>query len=120
MEVVLNCYNRGGYGLLLHSFQSGDDRQRPIMFISYIERGSPSDKYITMFCFIKSIMKHKMTDLSFLHRSGVLQIGDRILAINEFCLDDISAEDANQFIRRSVGPLTLTVEFDVIGERLRN
>lgn len=51
-------------------------------------------------------------------RSGILQIGDRILAINEYCLDSISAEDANQFIRQSIGPLTLTVEFDVMGAHI--
>lgn len=48
-------------------------------------------------------------------RSGVLQVGDRVLAINDWCTADATVEEASKRIRQSSSPLTLTVEFDVIG-----
>uniref|UniRef100_A0A915I865 PDZ domain-containing protein n=1 Tax=Romanomermis culicivorax TaxID=13658 RepID=A0A915I865_ROMCU len=47
-------------------------------------------------------------------RCGVLQIGDRILAINDWCTASGTAEEANYIIRHASGPLNLTVEFDVM------
>lgn len=46
----------------------------------------------------------------------MLQVGDRILAINEWCTANGTPEEANYIIRHATGPLTLTVEFDVIGK----
>lgn len=45
-------------------------------------------------------------------------MGDRILTINDWCATGGTAEEANYIIRHATGPLTLTVEFDVIGELL--
>ncbi|KRX40400.1 Glutamate receptor-interacting protein 2 [Trichinella murrelli] len=53
-------------------------------------------------------------------RCGVLQIGDRVLALNDWCTELGSAEQANQFVKHMTSPLTLTVEFDVIESVLQN
>ena len=63
---------------------------QPPVFISYIERGSPAEK------------------------SGVLQVGDRIVAINDWHTANGSVEEANYRLRHCSSALTLTVEFDVI------
>jgi C-terminal processing protease CtpA/Prc len=91
MEVSLSCFLRGGYGLILHRAPSPfHDQTISPPFISYIERGSPADK------------------------SGVLQVGDRVLAINDWCTGNGTVEEANERVRRCQGQLNLTVEFDVI------
>uniref|UniRef100_A0A914UK45 PDZ domain-containing protein n=2 Tax=Plectus sambesii TaxID=2011161 RepID=A0A914UK45_9BILA len=90
MEVVLNSYAKGGFGLILHRQHGFTEASRSPLFISYIERGSPSEK------------------------SGVLQVGDRVLAINDYCTANGTAEEANYILRKATSPLTLTVEFDVI------
>uniref|UniRef100_A0A0N5AVQ6 PDZ domain-containing protein n=1 Tax=Syphacia muris TaxID=451379 RepID=A0A0N5AVQ6_9BILA len=94
MKVVLNSYAKGVYGFALNKQQNLrrgiDDCQQRSLFISYIEKGSPAE------------------------RSGVLQVGDRILAIDDWCTANGSVDEANKRIRQSSGPLTLTVEFDVI------
>lgn len=43
-----------------------------------------------------------------------MQVGDRILSINDWCTANGSVEEANYRIRHAPSPLTLTVEFDVI------
>ncbi|KRY65659.1 Glutamate receptor-interacting protein 1 [Trichinella pseudospiralis] len=53
-------------------------------------------------------------------RCGVLQIGDRVLALNDWCTELGSAEQANQLVKHMTSPLTLTVEFDVIESVLQN
>ncbi len=45
----------------------------------------------------------------------MLQVGDRVLAINDWCTANGSADEANHILRHATSPLTLTVEFDVIG-----
>ncbi|KRY46976.1 Glutamate receptor-interacting protein 2 [Trichinella britovi] len=96
MEVVLNCSYRGGYGLIFHRCHVMSECENPPLIISYIEKGSPAEK------------------------CGVLQIGDRVLALNDWCTELGSAEQANQFVKHMTSPLTLTVEFDVIESVLQN
>lgn len=48
-------------------------------------------------------------------RCGVLQVGDRVLAINDWCTANGSVQEAAHRVRHSNSPLTLTIEFDVIG-----
>ncbi|VDN30387.1 unnamed protein product [Gongylonema pulchrum] len=97
MEVTLHSYAPGSFGLVVHEqcprpgTSSGHLKRQPV-FISYIEKNSPAE------------------------RSGVLQVGDRILTINSWSTMSGSAEEANQILRQSTNPLTLTVEFDVIGK----
>ncbi|VDK51845.1 unnamed protein product [Anisakis simplex] len=109
MEVSLHSYAKGAFGLVLQ-------RQQPTataaaaaanpggvgiggsaccstpmpLFISYIEKGSSAE------------------------RCGVLQVGDRVLTINEWYTANGTVEEANHIMRHSSSPLTLTVEFDVI------
>ncbi|KRZ03146.1 Glutamate receptor-interacting protein 2, partial [Trichinella zimbabwensis] len=96
MEVVLNCSYRGGYGLIFHRCHVMSECENPPLIISYIEKGSPAEK------------------------CGVLQIGDRVLALNDWCTELGSAEQANQLVKHMTSPLTLTVEFDVIESVLQN
>uniref|UniRef100_A0A1I7YQU2 Glutamate receptor-interacting protein 1 n=1 Tax=Steinernema glaseri TaxID=37863 RepID=A0A1I7YQU2_9BILA len=94
MEVVLQSYAKGNFGFVLHRQpvhgSNTDSAQQPPLFISYIEKGSPADK------------------------CGVLQVGDRVLTINDWCTANGSVEEANLVLRHAGTPLTLTVEFDVI------
>lgn len=53
-------------------------------------------------------------------RSGVLQVGDRIIAINNWSTINGTAEEGNQILRQSTSPLKLFVEFDVIGKIFDN
>ncbi|CAF2332315.1 unnamed protein product [Rotaria sp. Silwood2] len=46
-------------------------------------------------------------------RSGILQPGDRILAINEQLLEGMTLEDARSIIKRSNHQIHLEIEFDV-------
>ena len=50
-------------------------------------------------------------------RCGVLQIGDRVLAINGIPTEDSTFEEANQLLRDSsiTSKVTLEIEFDVAG-----
>lgn len=48
-------------------------------------------------------------------RSGVLQVGDRVLAINGHILEGMTLEDARSIIRRSNHQIHLELEFDVTG-----
>lgn len=50
-------------------------------------------------------------------RCGVLQIGDRIVAINGIPTEDSTFDEANQLLRDSsiTNKVTLEIEFDVAG-----
>lgn len=43
------------------------------------------------------------------------QVGDRVLGINDWGTGGASADEANHILRQAQSPLSLTVEFDVIG-----
>lgn len=45
----------------------------------------------------------------------MLQVGDRVVAINDWHTSNGTVDEANYRIRHAASPLTLTVEFDVIG-----
>uniref|UniRef100_A0A915BP83 PDZ domain-containing protein n=1 Tax=Parascaris univalens TaxID=6257 RepID=A0A915BP83_PARUN len=92
MEVVLQSYAKGAFGLVLQRQQNlSTDMRTPMpLFISYIEKGSPAE------------------------RCGVLQVGDRVLTINDWYTANGTIDEANRLMRHSSSPLTLTVEFDVI------
>jgi C-terminal processing protease CtpA/Prc len=53
--------------------------------------------------------------ISFFFRSGVLQPGDRILAINGQQLEGMTLEDARSIIKESNNQIHLEIEFDVAG-----
>ncbi|VDN08252.1 unnamed protein product [Thelazia callipaeda] len=98
MDVILHSYARGSFGLVVHDQvvkSSGMlHSNRQLLFISYIEKNSPAE------------------------RCGILQVGDRILAINGWSSLNGTAEEGNQILRQSTSPLTLVVEFDVIESAL--
>ncbi|KAL3983106.1 PDZ domain (Also known as DHR or GLGF) family protein [Acanthocheilonema viteae] len=97
MEVTLHSYARGSFGLVVHDQISkshlSQPKRRPL-FISYMEKNSPAE------------------------RSGVLQVGDRIIAINDWSSINGTAEEGNQILRQATSPLKLFVEFDVIESAL--
>lgn len=97
MEVFLQTQSssKSGFGLILNrndtkSTDADSGRYAPL-FIAYIEKNSPADK------------------------CGVLQVGDRILAINDWHTANSTVEEANHILRHANQSITLTVEFDVIG-----
>lgn len=47
----------------------------------------------------------------------MLQVGDRILAINDWHTANSTVEEANHILRHANQSITLTVEFDVIGNK---
>lgn len=49
------------------------------------------------------------------YRCGVLQEGDRVLAINGLYLDGRTMDEVNALIRESAVKMLLLVEFDVAG-----
>lgn len=51
------------------------------------------------------------------HRCGLLQVGDRLLSINNIPTEDGTLEEANQLLRDAAlaNKVTLEVEFDVAG-----
>lgn len=51
-------------------------------------------------------------------RCGILQIGDRVLAINGIPTEDSTFDEANQLLRDSsiTSKVTLEIEFDVAGK----
>uniref|UniRef100_A0AC34GTG9 PDZ domain-containing protein n=1 Tax=Panagrolaimus sp. ES5 TaxID=591445 RepID=A0AC34GTG9_9BILA len=86
--------SKSGFGLLLNrndnrSSDSDSGRFAPL-FIASIEKNSSADK------------------------CGVLQVGDRVLAINDWHTANSTIEEANHILRHANQSLTLTVEFDVI------
>lgn len=58
---------------------------------------------------------HRKVAARFLFRSGVLQGGDRVLAINGHLLEGMTMEDARSIIRRSNHQIHMEIEFDVTG-----
>uniref|UniRef100_A0A0R3S6B1 PDZ domain-containing protein n=1 Tax=Elaeophora elaphi TaxID=1147741 RepID=A0A0R3S6B1_9BILA len=97
MEVTLHSYARGSFGLVVHDQISKSNLPQPKrqpLFISYMEKNSPAE------------------------RSGVLQVGDRIIAINNWSSINGTAEEGNQILRQATSPLKLFVEFDVIESAL--
>lgn len=53
--------------------------------------------------------------ISYWFRSGILQSGDRILAINGQLLEGMTLEDVRSIVKRSNHQIHLEIEFDVIG-----
>uniref|UniRef100_A0A0N5B2W9 Glutamate receptor-interacting protein 1 n=1 Tax=Strongyloides papillosus TaxID=174720 RepID=A0A0N5B2W9_STREA len=88
-----------GYGISLHKYdmetsftddQTGIGENLGAIYISNIEKNSPADK------------------------CERLQIGDRVLAINDWFTMNGTIEEANHIIKNTKGSITLLVEFDVI------
>lgn len=46
-------------------------------------------------------------------RSGVIQVGDRVLAINHQRVESLTTDDLNRFLLKSRPRVTLQIEFDV-------
>uniref|UniRef100_A0A0N5A3W8 Glutamate receptor-interacting protein 1 n=1 Tax=Parastrongyloides trichosuri TaxID=131310 RepID=A0A0N5A3W8_PARTI len=88
-----------GYGISLHKYdietsftddQTGIGDHLGAIYISNIEKNSPADK------------------------CERLQIGDRVIAINDWYTMNGTIEEANHIIKNTKGSITLLVEFDVI------
>ena len=56
-----------------------------------------------------------MSSFAYLLRCGVLQEGDRVLAINGQYLENKTLDEANQILTESANTITLYIEFDVAG-----
>uniref|UniRef100_A0A8C6JD38 Uncharacterized protein n=1 Tax=Melopsittacus undulatus TaxID=13146 RepID=A0A8C6JD38_MELUD len=92
-EVVLTADPMVGFGIQLQGSVFATETLSSPPLISYIESDSPAE------------------------RCGVLQIGDRIVAINGIPTEDSTFDEANQLLRDSsiTNKVTLEVEFDVAG-----
>uniref|UniRef100_A0A8C6EEA7 Glutamate receptor interacting protein 1 n=1 Tax=Moschus moschiferus TaxID=68415 RepID=A0A8C6EEA7_MOSMO len=90
-EVVLTADPVTGFGIQLQGSVFATETLSSPPLISYIEADSPAE------------------------RCGVLQIGDRVLAINGIPTEDSAFEEANQLLRDSsiTSKVTLEIEFDV-------
>ncbi|CAN0369351.1 unnamed protein product [Rangifer tarandus platyrhynchus] len=90
-EVVLTADPVTGFGIQLQGSVFATETLSSPPLISYIEADSPAE------------------------RCGVLQIGDRVLAINGIPTEDSTFEEANQLLRDSsiTSKVTLEIEFDV-------
>nr|KAF6373795.1 glutamate receptor interacting protein 1 [Pipistrellus kuhlii] len=90
-EVVLTADPVTGFGIQLQGSVFATETLSSPPLISYIEADSPAE------------------------RCGVLQIGDRVMAINGIPTEDSTFEEANQLLRDSsiTSKVTLEVEFDV-------
>ncbi|CAO2582213.1 Glutamate receptor-interacting protein 1 [Lemmus lemmus] len=90
-EVVLTADPVTGFGLQLQGSVFATETLSSPPLISYIEADSPAE------------------------RCGVLQIGDRVMAINGIPTEDSTFEEANQLLRDSsiTSKVTLEIEFDV-------
>ncbi|KAM7114994.1 glutamate receptor-interacting protein 1 isoform 14-T14 [Molossus nigricans] len=90
-EVVLTADPVTGFGIQLQGSVFATETLSSPPLISYVEADSPAE------------------------RCGVLQIGDRVLAINGIPTEDSTFEDANQLLRDSsiTSKVTLEIEFDV-------
>ncbi|XP_061224058.1 glutamate receptor-interacting protein 1 isoform X8 [Neopsephotus bourkii] len=90
-EVVLTADPVVGFGIQLQGSVFATETLSSPPLISYIESDSPAE------------------------RCGVLQIGDRIMAINGIPTEDSTFDEANQLLRDSsiTNKVTLEVEFDV-------
>ncbi|XP_041444562.1 glutamate receptor-interacting protein 1 isoform X17 [Xenopus laevis] len=90
-EVVLTADPVVGFGIQLQGSVFATETLSSPPLISYIDVDSPAE------------------------RCGVLQVGDRVIAINGVQTEDSTFEEANQLLRDSTiaGKVTLEVEFDV-------
>ncbi|KAF1421716.1 Glutamate receptor-interacting protein 1, partial [Spheniscus mendiculus] len=90
-EVVLTADPIVGFGIQLQGSVFATETLSSPPLISYIESDSPAE------------------------RCGVLQIGDRIVAINGIPMEDSTFDEANQLLRDSsiTNKVTLEIEFDV-------
>ncbi|KFP86842.1 Glutamate receptor-interacting protein 1, partial [Acanthisitta chloris] len=90
-EVVLTADPIVGFGIQLQGSVFATETLSSPPLISYIESDSPAE------------------------RCGVLQIGDRIVAINGISTEDSTFDEANQLLRDSsiTNKVTLEIEFDV-------
>ncbi|KAM8803008.1 glutamate receptor-interacting protein 1 isoform 6-T6 [Rhynchonycteris naso] len=90
-EVVLTADPVTGFGIQLQGSVFATETLSSPPLISYIEADSPAE------------------------RCGVLQIGDRVMAINGVPTEDSTFEEANQLLRDSsiTSKVTLEIEFDV-------
>ncbi|XP_077769862.1 glutamate receptor-interacting protein 1 isoform X15 [Canis aureus] len=90
-EVVLTADPVTGFGIQLQGSVFATETLSSPPLISYIEADSPAE------------------------RCGVLQIGDRVMAINGIPTEDSTFEEANQLLRDSsiMSKVTLEIEFDV-------
>ncbi|XP_036723232.1 glutamate receptor-interacting protein 1 isoform X3 [Balaenoptera musculus] len=90
-EVVLTADAVTGFGIQLQGSVFATETLSSPPLISYIEADSPAE------------------------RCGVLQIGDRVLAINGIPTEDSTFEEASQLLRDSsiTSKVTLEIEFDV-------
>ncbi|OBS82471.1 hypothetical protein A6R68_23544, partial [Neotoma lepida] len=94
-EVVLTADPVTGFGIQLQGSVFATETLSSPPLISYIEADSPAE------------------------RCGVLQIGDRVMAINGIPTEDSTFEEANQLLRDSsiTSKVTLEIEFDVADEQ---
>nr|XP_056702335.1 glutamate receptor-interacting protein 1 isoform X4 [Euleptes europaea] len=90
-EVVLTADPVVGFGIQLQGSVFATETLSSPPLISYIEADSPAE------------------------RCGILQIGDRVLAINGIPTEDSTFDEANQLLRDSsiTSKVTLEIEFDV-------
>ncbi|XP_032044569.1 glutamate receptor-interacting protein 1 isoform X1 [Aythya fuligula] len=90
-EVVLTADPIVGFGIQLQGSVFATETLSSPPLISYIESDSPAE------------------------RCGVLQIGDRVVAINGIPTEDSTFDEANQLLRDSsiTNKVTLEIEFDV-------
>ncbi|XP_025948183.1 glutamate receptor-interacting protein 1 isoform X9 [Dromaius novaehollandiae] len=90
-EVVLTADPIVGFGIQLQGSVFATETLSSPPLISYIESDSPAE------------------------RCGVLQVGDRIVAINGIPTEDSTFDEANQLLRDSsiTNKVTLEIEFDV-------
>lgn len=90
-EVVLTADPVTGFGIQLQGSVFATETLSSPPLISYIDADSPAE------------------------RCGVLQIGDRVMAINGIPTEDSTFEEANQLLRDSsiTSKVTLEIEFDV-------
>nr|XP_039328111.1 glutamate receptor-interacting protein 1 isoform X3 [Saimiri boliviensis boliviensis] len=90
-EVVLTADAVTGFGIQLQGSVFATETLSSPPLISYVEADSPAE------------------------RCGVLQIGDRVMAINGIPTEDSTFEEANQLLRDSsiTSKVTLEIEFDV-------
>ncbi|XP_075065577.1 glutamate receptor-interacting protein 1 isoform X11 [Mixophyes fleayi] len=90
-EVVLTADPIIGFGIQLQGSVFATETLSSPPLISYVDVDSPAE------------------------RCGVLQVGDRVIAINGVQTEDSTFEEANQLLRDSTiaGKVTLEIEFDV-------
>uniref|UniRef100_A0AC35U8D4 Glutamate receptor-interacting protein 2 n=1 Tax=Rhabditophanes sp. KR3021 TaxID=114890 RepID=A0AC35U8D4_9BILA len=88
-----------GYGISLHRYdmetsflddEAGICNKSGAFYIAHIEKNSPADK------------------------CGRLQVGDRVIAINDWLTMNGSIDEATHILRNSPTPVNISVEFDII------